>query len=105
MVCYASPSSAPSTHLHVNCALYPHINHVNNSTGAHSSNDDYSSAGNGIPNFEARITDLVTEMKGIKTELKNIKTVLNNVGAVVMGFCFMASFLGGVFLNPMVRKA
>jgi hypothetical protein len=90
MACYASPSSAPSAHPHVSYTLYPRVKDVNNSIDAHFSTDDYSladdgianlKAGNGIPNFEARITNLETDVKDIKTALKNIKTDLKIVKA------------------------
>jgi uncharacterized protein (UPF0335 family) len=74
MACYTSLSSAPSAHLHVSYTSHLHIQDVNNSTGAHFLTDDHSLSGDGIPNFKARITGPVTEVKDINTDLKDIKT-------------------------------
>ena len=67
---YYALSFAPSAHPHVSHTSYLHIQDVNNSTGAHFLTDDRSLSGDGIPNFEARITGLVTKVKDIKTEVK-----------------------------------
>jgi hypothetical protein len=71
---YCALSSAPSAHPHVSHTSYLHIQDVNNSTGAHFLTDDRSLSGDGIPNFKARTTGLVTEVKDINTDLKDIKT-------------------------------
>ena len=63
MICYASPSSAPSAHPHVSYTSHPHSKDVNSSTGTHSEASD------GIAKLEARMTVLETETKNFKTEI------------------------------------
>jgi len=53
MVCYASPSSGPSAHLHVSYISHVHSKEVNNSTGAYFSTDHYSSADDRIAILKA----------------------------------------------------
>jgi len=79
MTYYASLSSAPSAYPHVSYTSYLHSEDVNNSTDARFSTDDRSLSGDGIPNPNARRTDLMTEVKDIKTDLKDIKTEVKNM--------------------------
>jgi hypothetical protein len=64
MVCYASPSSAPSAYPHVRYTSHHQSKDINNFTGAHSEVGDHSEAG--ITNLEARMTGLKTERKDFK---------------------------------------
>jgi hypothetical protein len=76
MVYHASPSSAPSAHLHVSYTSHPHSKDVNNFTGAYCEPDDHSKAGGGFGNLEARMTGLETEVHDFKTEISHKIDVL-----------------------------
>jgi hypothetical protein len=85
---YASLSSAPSAYPHVGYSSYLHTEDVNDSTDARFSTDDRSLSGDGIPNFKARITDLVTEVKDIKIDLKDTKTDLKDIKTEVKNMVY-----------------
>jgi len=110
-------SSALSAHPHVSYTSYLHIQDVNNSTGAHFLTDDRSLSGDGTPNFKARITGLVTEVKDINTDLKDIKTEVKKMTHVFQAIQeemalqtkqtqqvmdFVKGFLVGVCLGTML---
>jgi hypothetical protein len=107
---YYALSFAPSAHPHVSHTSYLHIQDVNNSTGAHFLTDDRSLSGDGIPNFKAKITGLITEVKDINTDLKDIKTEVKNMTHVFQTIqeetalqtrviLFVIGFSIGVFLG------
>ena len=90
---------------------------MNNYADARFSTDDRSLSGDGIPNFNARRTDFVTEVKDIKTEVKNMvhifqaiqeemalqtrqrKDVIDTVSGFIVGlFLGRVLFVGGLWI-------